>query len=107
MKESLRQYNKENTVIFAPLGLGNHVDHRIVRAVCELLFSNVILYSDFPYNIRLQTYGSVQKKSPAYTLKTDRQKKEALLRLYKTQFEGLFDGKSIPEHNEVYFVLKK
>jgi len=44
-----------DAVFFCPLGIGNHVDHRIVNAVGKTLIAegaNVIFYEDFPYCIR-------------------------------------------------------
>lgn len=35
--------------VFAPLGLGDHVDHQLVRAAAELVFDGVLYYEDYPY----------------------------------------------------------
>lgn len=34
---------------FAPLGLGNHVDHQLVRAAAEQAFDDLLYYEDYPY----------------------------------------------------------
>ena len=40
----------ENTRIVVPLGVGGHVDHRIVRAAAERAFGGALLYyEEFPY----------------------------------------------------------
>ena len=38
------------SVVFAPLGVGRHVDHLLARAVGEHL--GAVLYADFPYTVR-------------------------------------------------------
>ena len=35
--------------IVAPLSLGNHVDHQLVRAAAELAFADLLYYEDYPY----------------------------------------------------------
>jgi LmbE family N-acetylglucosaminyl deacetylase len=35
--------------IFAPLGLGSHVDHQLVRAAAERAFASLLFYEDYPY----------------------------------------------------------
>ena len=41
---------RESARIVAPLGVGGHVDHRIVRAAAERAFGNSLLYyEEFPY----------------------------------------------------------
>ena len=52
LTKKLEPFKKEHVIVFAPFGIGGHIDHLIVRKVCEVLFDTVILYSDFPYNIR-------------------------------------------------------
>ena len=37
------------SAIIAPLGIGGHVDHRLVRLAAEHLESALIYYADFPY----------------------------------------------------------
>ena len=104
LKKRLTKYNDNKTLIFAPFGLGDHVDHKIVRQVGESLFDNLILYSDFPYNVRSNTYGKASKEYKEHHLPIEQSKKEQLLRLYETQFEGLFPGGKMPKHDEVFFI---
>jgi LmbE family N-acetylglucosaminyl deacetylase len=35
--------------VFAPLGLGSHVDHQLVRAAAERAFASLLFYEDYPY----------------------------------------------------------
>lgn len=107
LKKKLAPYKNKKIMIFAPYGLGDHADHRIVRKVCEELFDTIILYSDFPYNIRYNSYGQPFKNGETYRIKPDNKKKTALLKGYQTQFGGLFPLGTVPAHQEVYFSNKQ
>ncbi len=39
----------ENSTVAAPLGIGNHVDHNLVRKAASRLGCEVYYYGDFPY----------------------------------------------------------
>src|ERR1019366_5047368 len=39
-------------LVLAPLGVGGHVDHVLVRTAAEWSGARVVYYSDFPYNQR-------------------------------------------------------
>jgi LmbE family N-acetylglucosaminyl deacetylase len=103
LKEKLSKYTKKNTIVFAPYGIGNHADHRIVRMIAEDLFSNLILYSDFPYNARLNDYGKAFENGKTYRVAVNKKIKDLLIKGYKTQFTGLFPNGIIPKHDEVYY----
>jgi len=104
LKKKLTRFSKKGTIALVPYGIGNHVDHRIARGVCEELFTNLILYSDFPYNIRTKNYGKAPKNYIKKELSVNLMEKEELLKKYKTQFNGLFSGQKMPAHKEVFFV---
>ncbi|HZE86809.1 MAG TPA: PIG-L family deacetylase [Methylomirabilota bacterium] len=106
LKKVLKQFKTKNTLIFAPYGIGNHVDHKITRMVCEDIFENLILYSDFPYNSDTHEYETPKKNEEAYILNPNSDKKNRLIAMYKTQFAGLFPDGKIPDHKEVYFIKK-
>jgi len=103
----LKKYTVENVIFFAPYGIGNHVDHIITRLACEKTFAHLVLYSDFPYNSRLGFYGDATKDKERIDIIPNLATKIELIKLYETQFEGLFPNKMLPRHNEVYFVDKK
>lgn len=42
---------KKGGFVFCPIGIGRHVDHIIVRDVCQKLFPRLICWEDFPYNL--------------------------------------------------------
>lgn len=106
LTRAVKRYKNKQTIVFAPTGLGNHADHRLVRLVSESLFDNLVLYSDFPYNNRLNTYGDVPSGTIQYTYKVNKKFKDTLIKGYGTQYLGLFPNGDIPKHEEVYFVAK-
>ena len=65
IKATLREAlnGSDDIQICAPLGLGNHVDHQIIRhAVEEIALENpVYYYADFPYAVREKTVVSGKK----------------------------------------------
>lgn len=107
LRQKLAMFSSKDAVILAPYGIGGHIDHRITRSVCEDLFTNLILYSDFPYNARAGDYGEAPKDYKRVVQKVDLSKKERLLKNYKTQFQGLFGGGKMPSHKEVFFLKVK
>jgi len=105
LKKKLKIFTKKNTLIFAPVGIGNHADHLAVRKACEEICASesIVLYSDFPYNMRLQTIGAPFKNGEKYIIEPNMTKKTKLIKGYKTQLDGLFPDGIIPQHKEVYF----
>jgi len=100
-------YEENNTIYFAPYGIGNHADHQVVSSVSRDLFKKLVLYSDFPYNIRLNDYGSDIEGFRKIKLTPNQQEKNELIKMYKTQFTGLFPNGLVPAHNEIYFIRSK
>lgn len=39
----------QDDVVFCPLAVGGHVDHRVLREACERLIYPITYYTDFPY----------------------------------------------------------
>jgi LmbE family N-acetylglucosaminyl deacetylase len=46
----LRQNLPSEATLIIPLGIGNHIDHQIVRQVGEVLNPSRFYYADFPYS---------------------------------------------------------
>lgn len=95
------------TMIFAPIGRGKHIDHIFVRDGAVKVYKKIIFYSDFPYSqqypedknfIKTHQLTSVIWKKDNYE-----QKKTAILD-YKTQQNSLFAGKSFRLPFEKYFI---
>lgn len=95
---------QKNPLVFCPLGVGNHVDHCIVRNVCTENFSDIVYWSDFPYNSRESFYGSAPQGYTKFEYQTPMKNKKKLIETYQTQVAGLFPNSVIPDHNEVFFV---
>ena len=47
--DELLERNIEGLPLFSPLGIGGHLDHRIVRAAAEATGLPLVYYADFPY----------------------------------------------------------
>jgi LmbE family N-acetylglucosaminyl deacetylase len=93
------------SVVLAPLAVGAHVDHVLVRTAAERAGAQVIYYSDFPYNrlhspdvAFLQRNGLVETRWSRLV-----EEKADLVRRYETQVQALFKGGHIPPAPEVFF----
>ena len=86
-------------VIYAPLGIGHHVDHQLVCSAADRLVqqqTNVKFYEDFPY---VTSRGALQNRQQELGLKMEEelvevgaqipQKIEAIAK-YRSQVPGLF-----------------
>jgi LmbE family N-acetylglucosaminyl deacetylase len=94
------------SVVLAPLGIGGHVDHVVVRTAAECSGARVVYYSDFPYNQRnpvetafIQRHGLVEMRWPYLA-----EAKAELVRAYSTQVEALFKDRCIPRVPEVFYL---
>jgi LmbE family N-acetylglucosaminyl deacetylase len=92
-------------LVLAPLGVGNHVDHILVRTAAQNSGAAVAYYSDFPYNQRssvsdafIHRHGLVETRWPEPT-----RGKAELIRRYESQIWTLFKGADIPVAPEVFF----
>jgi len=95
-----------STLFLAPLAVGGHKDHMLVRTAAELSRKQVAYYSDFPYNLRYSVDLSfVQRNSLVQTTWShDLAAKLPLIRRYRTQVDALFPGGKIPVVPEVYLL---
>lgn len=100
---------ESSTLFLAPLGVGGHKDHILVRTAAELSRKRVAYYSDFPYN----TWASVdlsfvQRNSLMQTTwSRDVAAKLPLIRAYRTQVDNLFPAGKIPVVPETYLLPKQ
>ncbi len=93
------------SVLLAPLGVGSHVDHVLVRSAAECSGSPVVYYSDVPYNRQHPVHDSFIRRnglveSRWYGLP---EAKAKLVRAYGTQVKALFRGNRFPLVPEVFF----
>ena len=91
----------KNYYIFCPIADGTHVDHKIVRKVCEANFKNVIFWSDYPYET-----GNIKDKSVkmAFSWRKNSSQKIGLISGYKSQINMLFPDQKIKIIPEIYYV---
>ena len=91
--------------VFAPLGVGRHVDHLITRNAVVAAEIDAVYYSDFPYSETAKpSTGFVRKASlQPYTWLDGRAENVNLIAKYKTQVDGLFPS-GIPISPETYWI---
>jgi len=94
LRNKLKKYidvNK-NTLIFAPLARGKHVDHQIVRNIACSLFNNAIFYQDFPYSALYENENTFIEYNAlkGVVWKGDYRKKATAILQYETQRYSLF-----------------
>lgn len=89
-------------VVLAPLGVGGHVDHILIRTAAESSGIQVVYYSDFPYNQRDSVRGAPAGLAETHWPVTEA--KVELIRAYRSQLWSLFRGADIPVAPEVFFV---
>ena len=94
-------------LVLAPMGIGGHVDHMLVRSAAEMSGARVVYYSDFPYNQRTLFHdGFIQRKNLVETQWFELAEAKAdLIRAYGTQVQALFQGGNIPLVPEVFFSM--
>jgi LmbE family N-acetylglucosaminyl deacetylase len=94
-------------LVLAPLGVGGHVDHVLVRTAAERSGARVVYYSDFPYNQRDPVYNAFIQRKGLVEMRWVKlaEAKAELIRAYGTQVETLFQGGRIPLVPEVFFFV--
>jgi hypothetical protein len=89
-------------VVFAPLGVGRHVDHLLARAVGAHL--GAVLYGDFPYTVRdpdAEAVAAAELRPWAWT--DDLAARRPAIAGYRTQVDALFPDGEIPLRPETYY----
>ena len=83
--------------VFAPLAVGGHVDHRLVRAAAERAWPDGLrYYEDFPYGVRAQALAVALENADAWESEIvpvdERQlaRKTSAIALYRSQIRFLF-----------------
>jgi LmbE family N-acetylglucosaminyl deacetylase len=96
-------------VVFAPLGVGRHVDHLITRHAAENLGPRTIYYSDFPYSETAVPDQAFVRRAALVPHPWLAGRAENAIRIagYRTQFSGLFPHGTVPTRPEIYWIPAK
>jgi hypothetical protein len=93
-----------DATVFAPVGVGRHVDHLLARTAGERL--GATLYADFPYTVRDPGAESVAARGlRPWVWTEDLAVKPSVIAGYRTQVDALFPGGEIPLRPETYYAL--
>lgn len=91
-----------DAAVFAPLGVGRHVDHLLARAVGEHL--GAVLYADFPYTVRdPRAEAAAAGGRRPWTWTAGLGARRPAIAGYRTQVAALFPDGDIPLRPETYY----
>jgi LmbE family N-acetylglucosaminyl deacetylase len=95
-------------VVFAPMGIGRHVDHLITRGAVESLGSRTVYYSDFPYSEAATPDPDFVRRASLvpHPWLSGRAENAHRIAGYRTQFRGLFPH-GVPTRPEIYWISAK
>jgi LmbE family N-acetylglucosaminyl deacetylase len=98
-------------VIFAPLGIGRHVDHLITRRAAGELGRQIriVYYSDFPYSQSAAPDPHFVRSAGLvpHPWFPGRAENASRIAGYRTQFPGLFGDGTVPTCPEIYWIAAK
>jgi LmbE family N-acetylglucosaminyl deacetylase len=99
--KDLQQLIPKKANVICLYGVGNHVDHIIVRRAVES-FTKPIYMADQPYVMKNQTvfHELLSQGLKIHQLPTDDLKKNQLVQFYLSQTKGLFGSEKIPQIKE-------
>lgn len=92
LEKRLRSFKKKagNCVVFCPLGLGRHVDHIMVSAICRKVFPTVVYWEDYPYNLKAKNKDNSASFLGSLDMSGLEEKKIKTISLYKSQIKPMF-----------------
>lgn len=100
--QSLTGVLRPNDVIYAPLGIGNHPDHILVREATQTITRNVLFWADLPYACNLRTpLPDREEWTHAITI-TPSAAKTTVASMYRSQFFQCFP-KGLEHIQEKFF----
>lgn len=91
----------KDAVVFAPIGVGSHIDHVITHAIASKLKQQRIYWSDFPYNEK-QTVATEQFRS--FSFGEQLSEKKPLIQGYTSQYKAMFKD-SLTLKPETFYYL--
>lgn len=96
-----------HAVVFAPLGIGNHSDHRLIHNAVTSV-TKPVLWIDQPYFIREQQQNPNTKLPEGFhEYKYEKKAKIDLVKKYKSQISLLFPSAELPVLPEYYSFPKQ
>jgi hypothetical protein len=95
-------------VVFCPLGVGQHVDHLVVRALGEQVRECVVYYAEFPYNQHAAPDPEFVRRTrlAPWSWAAGIGAKADLIRGYRTQADAMFPDGWIPAVPETYYSVR-
>jgi len=108
--QTLSKQLETDDLIFCPLGIGDHVDHLVVRQACEQLQRPLIYWADIPYKDR----HAVAENAASQSLSTNLSscffhdpkllaEKATTAELYRSQYTAVFAEKPCQEIDEAFY----
>jgi hypothetical protein len=93
-------------LVFAPLGVGQHVDHLLTRQLGERFGDRLVHYADFPYTLTCAPDPQyIARRGLRPVSWTDGVSgKAALISGYRSQVDALFADGEIPAVPETYYL---
>lgn len=108
LEKSFSQCRSMGDVVLAPLAVGGHADHKLVRNAATKVFKDVIYYCDFPYSAYSPDDRGFLSKNKLKGIEwrgNYLRKKEAIL-AYETQRVSLFYRGKLKLPYEKFFINK-
>ena len=103
---SLLPHNKR-VLILAPLGIGGHADHVIIREAVKEMESDSLFWEDIPYNMSNGVTNSFLANHKEYLLTLalcETKKRNNSIKCYKSQLPVLFPSGEIPQLTESFYL---
>ena len=95
-----------DTILLAPLGIGGHADHVMMRKIALEMNVNKLFWEDYPYNKDrrlLEKFMKNQRIKKVLDLSGNYSNKKKYISLYSSQLPSLFPNRHIPEIKERYY----
>lgn len=91
----------ENAVLFCPKGIGDHVDHILVREACLRSQRQVVLWADFPYSKRGHVHRETDTGWQQWHFPVQTKEKKKLMQGYQSQYPVMFGStlKTLPREH--------
>lgn len=100
-----------DVVVLGPLAIGGHADHVIANRLVNKLNTTKSFWEDFPYNVdeinRHNATSLINKYDLLFKLNNlNFSKKINAIKMYKSQFNYLFDNGVVPNKEEKFYIEK-